>query len=46
VGLARGGGYEALHHLETGERDEASPTDHKYAIHYGECQRGSPPSWI
>ena len=36
VSLARGGGYEALHHLETGERDEASPTDHKYAINYGE----------
>jgi hypothetical protein len=36
VGLARGGGYEALHHLKTGERNEASPTDHKYAIDYGE----------
>jgi hypothetical protein len=36
VGLARGGGYEALHHLETGERDEASPTAHKYAKNYGE----------
>jgi hypothetical protein len=35
VSLARGGGYEALHHLETGERDEASPTYHKYAINYG-----------
>jgi hypothetical protein len=34
--LAGGGGYEALHHLETGERDEASPTDHKYAINYCE----------
>jgi hypothetical protein len=46
VSLARGGGYEALHHLETGEREEASPTDHKYAKKYGEQQRGSPPSWI
>jgi hypothetical protein len=36
VSLAQGGGNEALHHLETGERDEASPTDHKYAIDYGE----------
>ena len=36
VSLARGGGNEALHHLETGERDEASPTDHEYAINYGE----------
>src|SRR5215208_4472123 len=36
VSLARGGGYEALHHLETGEREEASPTDHKYAKNYGE----------
>src|SRR5215213_7926754 len=39
VGLARGGGYDALHHLQPGEREEASPTDHKYAINYGECQR-------
>ena len=29
VSLARGGGYEALHHLQPGECDEASPTDHK-----------------
>jgi hypothetical protein len=36
VGLTRGSGYEALHHLKAGERDEASPTDHKYAIDYGE----------
>jgi alkylhydroperoxidase family enzyme len=36
VSLARGCGYEALHHLKTGERDEASPTYHKYAIDYGE----------
>jgi hypothetical protein len=46
VGLARGGGHEALHQLQPGEREEASPTDHKYAINYGECQRGSPRSWI
>jgi hypothetical protein len=38
VGLARGGGNEALHHLQPGERNEASPTDHKYAIDYGEQQ--------
>jgi hypothetical protein len=36
VSLARGGGYEALHQLEPGERHEASPTDHEYAIDYGE----------
>jgi hypothetical protein len=36
VGLARGGGNEPLHHLQTGECDEASPTDHKYAKNYGE----------
>ena len=36
VSLALGGGNEALHHLETGERHEASPTYHKYAINYGE----------
>jgi hypothetical protein len=36
VSLAQGGGYEALHQLEPGERHEASPTDHKYAINYGE----------
>ncbi len=36
VSLARGGGYEALHHLQPGQRDEASPTDHEYAIDYGE----------
>src|ERR671910_1591345 len=36
MSLARGGGYEALHHLETGECYEASPTDHKYAKNYGE----------
>jgi hypothetical protein len=36
VSLARGDGNEALHQLQPGERDEASPTDHKYAIHYGE----------
>src|SRR5829696_6789735 len=46
VGLARGSGYEALHHLKPGEREEASPTYHKYAINYGEYQRGSPPWWI
>src|SRR5215211_184255 len=46
VGLARGGGYEALHQLQPGEREEASPTYHKYSINYGECQRGSPPWWI
>jgi hypothetical protein len=36
VSLARGGGYEALHHLQPGEREEASPTDHKQAKKYGE----------
>src|SRR3712207_589712 len=36
VSLAGGGGHEALHHLETGEREEASPTDHKYAKNNGE----------
>jgi hypothetical protein len=36
VSLARGGRYEALHQLQPGERDEASPTDHKYAKNYGE----------
>jgi hypothetical protein len=46
VGLSRGGGNEALHQLQPGERDEARPTDDKYAINYGGCQRGSPPSWI
>jgi hypothetical protein len=30
------GGNEALHHLQPGEREEASPTDHKYAKYYGE----------
>ena len=39
VGLSRGGGNEALHQLQADERDEASPTDHKYAINYGGCQR-------
>jgi hypothetical protein len=29
VSLARGDGNEALHQLQPGERDEASPTDHK-----------------
>ena len=42
VGLARGGGYEALHQLEPTKREEASPTDHKYAIDYGE--QGALPS--
>src|SRR5215212_409911 len=46
VGLAGGGGYEALHQLQPTKREEASTTDHKYAINYGECQRGSPPWWI
>src|SRR5215208_3646394 len=46
VSLARGGRYKALHHLKPGEREEASPIDYKYAINYGECQRGSPPWWI
>jgi hypothetical protein len=41
--LARGSGNEALHQLQPGECYEASPTDHKYAINYGEQQRGSPP---
>jgi hypothetical protein len=36
VGLARGGGYEALHQLEPGEREEADPADHENAIDYGE----------
>ena len=36
VGLARGGGYEALHQLQPGERGEANCPDHKYAINYGE----------
>jgi hypothetical protein len=36
VGPARGGGNEALHQLQPGERDEASSTDHKDAIDYGE----------
>ena len=35
VGLARGSGNEALHQLQPGECYEASPTDHKNAIHYG-----------
>ena len=38
VGLARGGGNEALHQLQPGERNEASPTYNKYAINYGEQQ--------
>src|SRR5215216_1797686 len=42
VGLSRGGGYEALHQLQPGEREEAGPTDHNYAINYGERQRGPP----
>src|SRR5215204_3460949 len=46
VWLAGGGGYEAHHQLQPGEREEASPTDHKYSINYGECQRGTPPWWI
>jgi hypothetical protein len=46
VSLARGGGNEAIHQHEPAKRDEASPTDNKYAINYGECQRGSPPWWI
>src|SRR5215217_637863 len=46
VWLAGGGGYEAHHQLQPGEREEAGPTDHNYAIHNGECQRGSPPWWI
>ena len=46
VGLSRGGGNESLHQLQPGEREEAGPTDHNYAINYGERQRGSPPSRI
>jgi hypothetical protein len=42
VGLARGGGYEALHQNESAKRHEAYTADHKYAIHYGEYQIGSP----
>jgi hypothetical protein len=46
VGLARGGGYEALHQLQPGERSEANQPDHEEPINSGEQQRGSPPSWI
>jgi hypothetical protein len=42
VGLARGGGYEALHQLQPTERDEANYPDHEYAIDYGE--QGALPS--
>jgi hypothetical protein len=36
VGPARGGGNEALHQLQPGERGEANCPDHERAINYGE----------
>src|SRR5918992_2014870 len=42
VGLARGGGNEALHQNESAKRHEAYTADHEYAIDYGEYQIGSP----
>src|SRR5215204_3909766 len=34
VGLARVGWHETLHQLESGERDETSPTDYQNAVNY------------
>ena len=32
--LARGGGHQAMHELETREREESDPPDHQNAIDY------------